>query len=73
MDKPDIKLANLILLHKQKFSGYYNPDSVPSHEERKLMWGLKGFKDRRSNVSFYLSHNFVITMRGQKLNKTLDR
>ena len=28
MDKPDIKLANLIPLHKQKFSGFWNPDSV---------------------------------------------
>ena len=34
------------------------------------MWGLKGFKERRSNVYFYLSHNFVITMRGQKYNCT---
>ena len=33
------------------------------------MWGLKGFKERRSNVYFYLSHNFVITMRGLYLVK----
>ena len=70
MDKHDIKLANLILLHKQKF-----PDSgiqIPLHEEMKfMMWGLKGFKEQRSNVSFHLSHNFVITMRVHKLHKTL--
>ena len=36
-----------------------------------MMWGLKDFKKQISNVSFYLSHNFVITMRGHKLHKTL--
>ena len=36
-----------------------------------MMWGLKGFKEQRSNVSFYLPHNFVITMRVHKLHKTL--
>ena len=36
-----------------------------------MMWGLKGFKEQRSNVSLYLSHNFVITMRVHKLHKTL--
>ena len=34
-------------------------------------WGLKGFKEPNGNVSFYLSHNFVITMREHKLRKTL--
>ena len=28
MDKPDIKLANLILLQTQKFSGFWNTDSI---------------------------------------------
>ena len=36
-----------------------------------MMWGLKGFKEQRSNVSFYLSNNFFITMRVHKLHKTL--
>ena len=36
-----------------------------------MMWGLKGFKEQRSNVSFHLSPNFVITMRVHKLHKTL--
>ena len=55
MDKPDIKLANQILLHKQI--------RIPLHRERKIMsmWGLKGFKEPKNYVSFYLSLNFVIT------------
>ena len=42
MDKPDSKLANLILLHKQKFSGFWNPDSITLGDKIHDV-GLKGF------------------------------
>ena len=42
MDKHGIKLANLILLHKQKFSGFWNQDSITLGEKIHEV-GLKGF------------------------------
>ena len=36
-----------------------------------MMWDLKGFKEQRGNVSFYLSRDFAITLRGHTLHKTI--
>ena len=46
MDKPDIKLANRILLQKEKFPRFRNPDSITRGEKIHDMGLDKGFKNQ---------------------------